>query len=488
MDVLKTPAGRQGLRLAFFVSGIVCSLLLYGVLQERIMTQVRAAPCARACAASRGLRPTRVRPPAAWAVAAPAGCSGSAWRGRRTGCAAAARFPAAPAAARCGAAPAPPRRCTARGRGHAHSRSLRCARNGCDRGSRAPHARGADRFGCARVALAFAAQPYGVEEEHFKYSVFLVLNNRLVSMSIAACVLAWKRQSVAPVAPLPAYAAVSLSNVIATTCQYEALRYVSFPVQTLGKCGKMIPVMVWGRLIMGRRYGASDYVVAAAVTAGATVFLLGGDVTSSASKHHGKSASETSAYGVMLMAGYLGFDGFTSTFQDKLFKGYAMETYNQMLWVTACSACLSAAWLLGDSSMGDALAFVSRHPEALQGIFALSMSSAVGQLFILNTIREFGALTFATVMTSRQFLSILLSCVIFMHPLTGSQWLGTATIFGALYYQAFYKSKAHGKKGVAPADGSAELPAPIKAPEPPLLPLTTRDAAPGDGDAGAGFK
>jgi hypothetical protein len=43
MDVLKTPAGRQGLRLAFFVSGIVCSLLVYGVLQERIMTQVRLA-------------------------------------------------------------------------------------------------------------------------------------------------------------------------------------------------------------------------------------------------------------------------------------------------------------------------------------------------------------------------------------------------------------------------------------------------------------
>ena len=42
-----------------------------------------------------------------------------------------------------------------------------------------------------------------------------------------------------------------------------------------------------------------------------------------------------------------------------LVKGYAMETYNQMLWVTACSACLSAAWLLGDSTMGDALAFVS---------------------------------------------------------------------------------------------------------------------------------
>jgi NADPH-dependent 2,4-dienoyl-CoA reductase/sulfur reductase-like enzyme len=39
---LKTPQAQQALRLAFCVTGIVCSLLVYGVLQERIMTQARA--------------------------------------------------------------------------------------------------------------------------------------------------------------------------------------------------------------------------------------------------------------------------------------------------------------------------------------------------------------------------------------------------------------------------------------------------------------
>jgi adenosine 3'-phospho 5'-phosphosulfate transporter B2 len=32
--------------------------------------------------------------------------------------------------------------------------------------------------------------------------------------------------------------------MLATGCQYEALRYVSFPTQTLAKTAKMIPVMV----------------------------------------------------------------------------------------------------------------------------------------------------------------------------------------------------------------------------------------------------
>lgn len=35
------------------------------------------------------------------------------------------------------------------------------------------------------------------------------------------------------------------------------------------------------------------------------------------------------------------FDGFTSTFQDKLFKGYDMEIHNQIFYTTLCSCVLS---------------------------------------------------------------------------------------------------------------------------------------------------
>jgi len=35
------------------------------------------------------------------------------------------------------------------------------------------------------------------------------------------------------------------------------------------------------------------------------------------------------------------FDGFTSTFQDKLFKGYNMEIHNQIFYTTLCSCVLS---------------------------------------------------------------------------------------------------------------------------------------------------
>lgn len=57
------------------------------------------------------------------------------------------------------------------------------------------------------------------------------------------------------------------------------------------------------------------------------------------------------------------------------------------------------------------------------GVTALTHSCAgAGQLCIVHTIRSFGALLFATVMTTRQFVSILLSCIVFWHPLSLLQW------------------------------------------------------------------
>ena len=81
-----------------------------------------------------------------------------------------------------------------------------------------------------------------------------------------------------------------------------------------------------------------DYALAVAITAGVSLFFLTGQVSSVQAKTDSRTAL---AWGAFLMLGYLGFDGFTSTFQDSLFKGYSMSTYNQMLYVNAFSSLVS---------------------------------------------------------------------------------------------------------------------------------------------------
>ena len=103
--------------------------------------------------------------------------------------------------------------------------------------------------------------------------------------------------------------------------------------------------------------------------------------------------------------------------------------------------------------------FLSRHPDCLWNIIVLSMAATVGQLFISYTIKTFGALLFATVMTTRQFLSILLSCFMFLHPLSLGQTVATFIVFGALYYKNLSAQKKDQPKGTAtPAENEAMLP------------------------------
>eukprot|EP01108_Squamamoeba_japonica_P005967 TRINITY_DN4806_c0_g1_i1.p1 TRINITY_DN4806_c0_g1~~TRINITY_DN4806_c0_g1_i1.p1 ORF type:complete len:374 (+),score=87.50 TRINITY_DN4806_c0_g1_i1:43-1122(+) len=283
-------------------------------------------------------------------------------------------------------------------------------------------------------------KPYGEDADgkavYFTTSAFLVLNNRLVTMCVAILLALWKGESTRPIAPLFAYGGVSLSNFIATWCQYEALKSISFPTQTLGKCGKIIPVLVLGTLGLGaKKYGKQDYIQGFLVTAGCLVFMLTGETKAP------QTARDDSFFGLALMGLYLFSDGFTSTLQEKLFKGYSMSTENQMIYVNGSSAALSVLTLIASGQLWVALDFVTTYPALLFDAFGLSLCAMFGQQIIYYIIKEFGALIFATAMTTRQFAGILLSCALYAHPLSMGQFVGTAIVATAMYMKAINKSR-----------------------------------------------
>ena len=298
-------------------------------------------------------------------------------------------------------------------------------------------------------------EPEGSEGEYFRNSLVLVFANRFAAAFVAAAVLL-VRGDVAELknkAPLYKYFLISFSNVIATSCQYEALKWVTLPTQTLAKCAKMIPVMIWGTFMSGKKYGPVEYAVAVFVALGCTVFLVSGNITAK------NSSDEDSYYGLLLMLGYLAFDGFTSTFQEKLFSGYQMTIYNQMMYVNMCSGMMSICFLFAAGKVMESIAFLVKYPSILVDMGVLSFSAVSGQFAITYTIKEFGALLYATIMTIRQFLSVFVSNLLFRHGMTGMQWLGAVTVFGALFYKTYAKANKPkaGPKTDAPAQEQVPL-------------------------------
>jgi len=273
------------------------------------------------------------------------------------------------------------------------------------------------------------SMPYGDPPIKFTDSVFLVFCNRAVAVAFSFCMVAGKGESFLNSAPLWKYLAISFSNVYASTCQYEALKYVSFPVQMLGKSFKMMPVMVWGMIVSGKRYGATDWLIAAAVTGGVTEFLMTGPISSG-------DDDSSSTYGIMLLGGFLFLDGFTSTFQEKLFKEHVTSKYNQMLYINLGSCVISSVTLVASGRISHALGFAASHPSFVWDSMTLSGAAVAGQWFIYSQVKEFGALVFAATMNVRQVVSILVSYAKYGHAITPLQILGLALVFGALFYKS----------------------------------------------------
>ena len=62
--------------------------------------------------------------------------------------------------------------------------------------------------------------------------------------------------------PLYKFSFSSVSNILSSVCQYEALKYVSFPTQVLSKSCKMVPVMLMGYAVSRRVHTTFEYLVA----------------------------------------------------------------------------------------------------------------------------------------------------------------------------------------------------------------------------------
>jgi adenosine 3'-phospho 5'-phosphosulfate transporter B2 len=300
---------------------------------------------------------------------------------------------------------------------------------------------------------------YGPNETLFEYSVFCIFVNRCVAVTYAVVMAIAKGETLYNKAPLWRYGVVSFSNVFASTCQYEALKYLAFAVQQLGKSFKMMPVMIWGIIISQKAYSLMDWLIALGVTLGVTEFLLTGPITSSSNHDNG-----TSLNGFVFLLAFLALDGLTSTMQEKVFKEYKTSKYNQMLYVNMFSAGVSLVTLVTTGTLGPALSFAANYPELVWDTSLLSVSAVASQFFIYSQVKEFGALVFAATMNVRQVTSIIVSYVTYGHHITGLQVLGLLITFSALFYKSYI-----GLMG-----------SPTKAEQAPLVPKPGEGPASGD--------
>lgn len=85
--------------------------------------------------------------------------------------------------------------------------------------------------------------------EFFVYSYALVFFNRFWTFIMSGLLMLYLSPKKSKSTVIYEYSFPSISNMLSSWCQYEALRYVSFPAQTLFKSFKLVPVMVMGKIL-----------------------------------------------------------------------------------------------------------------------------------------------------------------------------------------------------------------------------------------------
>lgn len=189
-----------------------------------------------------------------------------------------------------------------------------------------------------------------------------------------------------------------------------------------------------------------DYYVAVCIGVGITMFMADTDNLSVAFGYNSYDQKALATLtGVMLLFLFLFFDSFTSQWQSRMFQRHRDLSMIELMFATsAFSSLLSLITLIHSHELGPALDFVFRHNEIHLHFFLFSICSTIGQLLIFYTIKNFGAVVFTLIMTTRVLLSIALSCYMYGHKVGEVGFFGLVLVMAAVCYRV--KRKAEGSQ------------------------------------------
>lgn len=279
--------------------------------------------------------------------------------------------------------------------------------------------------------------------EYFTYSYALVFSNRVWTSIMSGFLLLYLKPRRSRGTVIYEYSFPSISNMLSSWCQYEALRYVSFPAATLFKCFKIAPVMAMGRIILNKKYPTYDFVVALIIGIGISLFMESTDNLEFGYNIHGTLAQTWT--GILLLSLYLFFDSFTGQWQARMFTRHPDLSMIELLFaMSTFSSVLSFITLVHSNELVPAIEFVIRHSEIHLHFFIFSVCSTLGQLLIFYTIKNFGAVVFAIIMNFRILISIAVSCVMYGHPMSYEGYAGLLLVFAGVCYRI--KKKSEGQR------------------------------------------
>ncbi|CAK9093254.1 unnamed protein product [Durusdinium trenchii] len=218
-----------------------------------------------------------------------------------------------------------------------------------------------------------------------------------------------------------------VGQVLGKYCMSASLAVgLSFPVATMAKSAKMVPVMI-GSLVLGSaRFSSAELGQAAAIVSGT-------GLVSFAEGRHKKTGASTKM-GIFFILSSLFFDGVVSGLQGRLKArcktekkkarledaesngttcwsrpSHQVHHYDLMFWTNLYMAGASLLFALARSEMREGSRFCLQNPRLAGKILKFATCGALGQACVFYTIAHFDSVVCSAITTTRKLLSVLIS-------------------------------------------------------------------------------
>lgn len=232
--------------------------------------------------------------------------------------------------------------------------------------------------------------------------------------------------------PLKTYGLISLLTVSTMSLSHISVAYLNYPTKVMFKCCKLIPVMIGGVLIQGRKYNFIDVLAMLCMCLGLTFFVL---ADNSASPNFNST-------GIILISLALISDGIIANVQERAMKQHSGNNSEIILYSYSIGCIYILVGLIISGSLLSAYEFCKNHPVETYGYAGIySLFGYFGVKSVLSLIGNFGALIAVTVTTCRKAITIILSFTFFHKPFTPQYvWSGLTVLLG-IYLNVYSKHK-----------------------------------------------
>lgn len=246
------------------------------------------------------------------------------------------------------------------------------------------------------------------------------------------------------IAPFNAYWRAALTNTIASPIGYASLNYISFPLMVLTKSSKPVPVMLIGVFYYYKKYTWYKYLSVALICLGIALF-------STAKKSSSSSDDDSSSklfIGIILVLVNLTLDGYTNNEQDAIFTNFESTSLRLMKNINIWQAIFLLIILIvlylsygNNSELYLAVNMVKSNVLLRYDILKFCLCSSLGQVLIFSIMKEFGSLAWVTISVTRKLFTILVSVIMFNHPVKFIQWFGVISVFAGMILEIYMSSK-----------------------------------------------